>query len=99
VSEINSLLLSFFDLYFLHSGNKQVAAVIAFSLALFSHILNHVMMRLQTAIYELENPRKAFNSGSPVEEGQLSELLSGVVRVGAHKTLEWWGWSPSDTLC
>ena len=39
-------------------ANKQVAAAIAFSLALFSHVLNHVMMRLQAALYELENPPK-----------------------------------------
>ena len=39
-------------------GNKLVAAAIAFSLALFSHILNHVTMRLQSALYDLENPRR-----------------------------------------
>jgi protein SMG5 len=38
--------------------NKQVAAAIAFSLALFSHILNHVIMRLQSALYDLENPQR-----------------------------------------
>ena len=40
------------------TSNKQVMASIAFSLALFSHVLNHVVIRLQSATYELENPRK-----------------------------------------
>ncbi|XP_013389352.1 protein SMG5 [Lingula anatina] len=40
------------------SGSKQVTAAIAFNLALFSHILNHAVIRLQTALYEAENPRK-----------------------------------------
>jgi len=35
-----------------------VAAAIAFSLALFSHILNHVTVRLQSALYDIENPRR-----------------------------------------
>jgi len=33
-----------------------VTAAIAFSLALFSHLLNHVVIRVQTALYDLENP-------------------------------------------
>lgn len=35
-----------------------MTAAIAFSLALFSHVLNHVVIRLQAALYELENPHK-----------------------------------------
>ena len=35
-----------------------MTAAIAFSLALFSHILNHVVIRLQSALNELENPRR-----------------------------------------
>jgi protein SMG5 len=38
----------------------------AFSLALFSHVLNHVVNRLQTAIYEAENPRKELAAESPI---------------------------------
>ena len=30
-------------------------------MALFSHVLNHVVIRLQTALYELENPRKGLS--------------------------------------
>lgn len=39
-------------------GSKQVTAAIAFLLALFSHILNHVVTRLRNALYEKENPNK-----------------------------------------
>ena len=39
-------------------GDSRVTAAIAFSLALFSHILNHVAIRLQSALSELENPRR-----------------------------------------
>ena len=54
------------------SGNKKITAAIAFSLALFSHILNHVMIRLQTALYELENPRKVLRVDSSGEFGIVS---------------------------
>lgn len=54
-------------------GNKQVAAAIAFSLALFSHALNHAMMRLQTALYELENPPRKFTSTTPDEVSSCAE--------------------------
>ncbi|XP_064609503.1 nonsense-mediated mRNA decay factor SMG5-like [Liolophura sinensis] len=38
------------------NGSRQVAASIAFLLALVSHILNHVISRLQRALQEVENP-------------------------------------------
>ncbi|KAI0220253.1 Protein SMG5 [Lamellibrachia satsuma] len=44
------------------TGNKRVTAAIAFSLALFSHVLNHVVMRLQSALCELENPSRLQHS-------------------------------------
>lgn len=47
------------------AGDKDVTAAIAFSLAFFSHMLNHTVMRLQAALYELENPRKPMH----VDEG------------------------------
>jgi len=40
-----------------YAGNQQVAAAIAFSLALFSHVLNHTIMRLQSALYDVEHPQ------------------------------------------
>ncbi|XP_064619024.1 nonsense-mediated mRNA decay factor SMG5-like isoform X2 [Lineus longissimus] len=48
------------------SGSKFITAAMAFSLALFSHVLNHVVNRVQTAIYEAENPRKELAAESPV---------------------------------
>lgn len=46
------------------TGSKYVAAAVAFGLALFSHILNHVVIRLQSALYELENPRRVLHVDS-----------------------------------
>lgn len=39
-------------------GSSQTTAATAFLLALFSHILNHVVMRLQASLYNKENPTK-----------------------------------------
>ncbi|XP_041372957.1 protein SMG5-like [Gigantopelta aegis] len=38
--------------------SHQVSAAMAFLLALFSHIVNHMVVRLQGALYEKENPNK-----------------------------------------
>ena len=35
-----------------------MSAAMAFLLALFSHIVNHMVIRLQGALYEKENPNK-----------------------------------------
>ena len=35
----------------------------AFLLALFSHTLNHVIIRLQSALYDRQNPNKLLESG------------------------------------
>lgn len=45
-------------------GSRKVTAATAFLLALFSHILNHVVIRLQGALYEKENPNKILQSHS-----------------------------------
>ena len=50
------------------TDSRQLAAAIAFSLALFSHIINHAVIRLQSALYELESPRKILE----VESGGLT---------------------------
>ncbi|XP_046373242.1 nonsense-mediated mRNA decay factor SMG5-like [Haliotis rufescens] len=42
--------------------SPQLTAAIAFLLALFSHILNHVTNRLQGALYEKEHPNKLLES-------------------------------------
>lgn len=47
----------------LHKRNsKVVTAATAFLLALFSHILNHIVIRLHGALYEKENPNKLLHS-------------------------------------
>ena len=43
-------------------GSKQYSAAIAFTLALFSHLVNHVNIRLQAELEEGENPVPAFQS-------------------------------------
>lgn len=43
-------------------GSKQYSAAIAFTLALFSHLINHVNIRLQAELEEGENPVSAFQS-------------------------------------
>ncbi|NXC11502.1 SMG5 protein, partial [Orthonyx spaldingii] len=46
------------------AGSKQYSAAIAFTLALFSHLINHVNIRLQAELEEGENPVPAFQSDS-----------------------------------
>ena len=62
---LHSLLKSWFiKVDFVISGSRQVTAATAFLLALFSHILNHVVIRLQGALYEKENPNKLLQSNT-----------------------------------
>lgn len=42
-------------LYILSLGSKQYSASIAFTLALFSHLVNHVNIRLQAELEEAES--------------------------------------------
>ncbi|KAK7116433.1 nonsense-mediated mRNA decay factor SMG5-like isoform X2 [Littorina saxatilis] len=44
-------------------GSTHVTVATAFLLALFSHTLNHVIIRLQSALYERQNPNKLLESG------------------------------------
>ena len=46
------------------AGSRQVTAAMAFLLALFSHILNHVVIRLQGALYDKENLSKLVVAGA-----------------------------------
>nr|XP_006113976.1 protein SMG5 isoform X3 [Pelodiscus sinensis] len=51
------------------AGSKQYSAAIAFTLALFSHLINHVNIRLQAELEEGENPVPAFqNDGTDDQE-------------------------------
>jgi len=49
------------------TGSRQVTAATAFLLALYSHILNHVVMRLQSALDEKENPNKLLQTRFDVD--------------------------------
>ncbi|XP_072051358.1 nonsense-mediated mRNA decay factor SMG5-like [Amphiura filiformis] len=52
-------MMSLMSVYKLQRGNsKQVSTAIAFTLAMFSHLLTHVNMRLQNAVYEVLHPSK-----------------------------------------
>lgn len=44
------------------AGSKQYSAAIAFTLALFSHLINHVNIRLQAELEDGENPVPAFRN-------------------------------------
>ncbi|XP_066218293.1 nonsense-mediated mRNA decay factor SMG5 isoform X1 [Saccopteryx leptura] len=56
------------------SGSKQYSAAIAFTLALFSHLVNHVNIRLQAELEEGENPVPAFQSDG-TDEPESKEPL------------------------
>ncbi|KAL8183945.1 UNVERIFIED_CONTAM: Protein smg5 [Gekko kuhli] len=61
------------------AGSKQYSAAIAFTLALFSHLINHVNIRLQAELEEGENPVPAFqNDGA--EEPETRESSNSVER-------------------
>ena len=70
-SQVNSLLYNCIESIVIFTGSKQVAAAIALNLAVFSHILNHTLTRLQTAFYEAENP--AFTTKERDEPGLGAE--------------------------
>jgi len=56
-------------------GSTHVTVATAFLLALFSHTLNHVIIRLQSALYERQNPNKLLESGI-TEESEFTVLHS-----------------------
>lgn len=56
-------------------GSKQYSAAIAFTLALFSHLINHVNIRLQAELEEGENPVSAFQSDGT--GSRLGEVMTG----------------------
>lgn len=70
-------------------GSKQYSAAIAFTLALFSHLINHVNIRLQAELEEGENPVSAFQSdgtGSRLGDWKVYLGLGGVRR----ESHTWW---------
>ncbi|KAL6032682.1 hypothetical protein STEG23_025046 [Scotinomys teguina] len=56
------------------AGSKQYSAAIAFTLALFSHLINHVNIRLQAELEEGENPVSALQSDG-TDEPESKEPL------------------------
>jgi hypothetical protein len=73
-------------------GSKHYSAAIAFTLALFSHLINHVNIRLQAELEEGENPVSAFQSDGT--GSRLGEVMLGTftwdlgVRRGSHTQWE-----------
>lgn len=63
------------------AGSKQYSAAIAFTLALFSHLINHVNIRLQAELEEGENPVPAFRSDG-TDEPEPREPLSSMEKEG-----------------
>uniref|UniRef100_H9H127 SMG5 nonsense mediated mRNA decay factor n=2 Tax=Meleagris gallopavo TaxID=9103 RepID=H9H127_MELGA len=63
------------------AGSKQYSAAIAFTLALFSHLINHVNIRLQAELEEGENPVPAFRSDG-ADEPEPQEPLSATEKEG-----------------
>ncbi|XP_053134220.1 nonsense-mediated mRNA decay factor SMG5 [Hemicordylus capensis] len=61
------------------AGSKQYSAAIAFTLALFSHLINHVNIRLQAELEEGENPVPAFRNDGTEE---LEPSANSVEREG-----------------
>uniref|UniRef100_A0A8C4U1U8 Nonsense-mediated mRNA decay factor n=1 Tax=Falco tinnunculus TaxID=100819 RepID=A0A8C4U1U8_FALTI len=59
------------------AGSKQYSAAIAFTLALFSHLINHVNIRLQAELEEGENPVPAFQSDG-TDDQELREPLNSI---------------------
>lgn len=54
------------------AGSKQYSAAIAFTLALFSHLINHVNIRLQAELEEGDNPVPAFQNDN-LDDPQVRE--------------------------
>ncbi|XP_059946714.1 nonsense-mediated mRNA decay factor SMG5 [Mesoplodon densirostris] len=63
------------------AGSKQYSAAIAFTLALFSHLVNHVNIRLQAELEEGENPVPAFQSDG-TDEPESKEPLEKAEEPG-----------------
>lgn len=58
-----------------------MTAAIAFLLALFSHILNHVVIRLRNALYEKENPNKLLHHEEEQATGKEYILFENSVSL------------------
>ncbi|BFZ01958.1 hypothetical protein BsWGS_04997 [Bradybaena similaris] len=60
------------------NGSTNITAATAFLLALFSHLLNHVVIRLQGCLEDMEHPNKILIAGSSLSsENMHNEESSG----------------------
>ncbi|XP_070542496.1 nonsense-mediated mRNA decay factor SMG5-like [Ptychodera flava] len=57
-------------------GSEQVSASIAFTLALFSHLLNHLNARIETALYDVEHPSSLIENQDREDPGHVDEINS-----------------------
>lgn len=78
-------------------GSSHVTVATAFLLALFSHTLNHVIIRLQAVLYDRQNPNKLLESGLDAHDDASSDCLDeqspspAVKARDTEDTLERWG--------
>uniref|UniRef100_A0ABM0MML2 Protein SMG5-like n=1 Tax=Saccoglossus kowalevskii TaxID=10224 RepID=A0ABM0MML2_SACKO len=77
------------------TGSEQVSASIAFTLALFSHVLNHLNSRIQSSLYDMEHPLAIIDSNDKddsvllcssghesEEDDQLTPQSTGTITPG-----------------
>lgn len=79
------MLTSSIPLCCLVAGSKQYSAAIAFTLALFSHLINHVNIRLQAELEEGENPVSAFQSDGTGKRTEMAAPKS--LRLPAYRAV------------
>jgi hypothetical protein len=53
-------------------------AGIAFAVALFSHVVNHTIIRLQNAFYQLHDARVKSNESDSEEEEERQQVLNSI---------------------
>ncbi|XP_067832012.1 nonsense-mediated mRNA decay factor SMG5 isoform X2 [Heptranchias perlo] len=66
------------------TGLKQYSAAIAFTLALFSHLVNHVNIRLQAELEEVENAVPSLQTEQQ-EDGEVKDVSKGPEPEAAEK--------------
>ncbi|XP_033109666.1 protein SMG5-like [Anneissia japonica] len=74
------------------AGSKHVSAAIAFTLALFSHLLNHVNMRIQNGLYDVQHPSSPGACDSNIQMSDETDEDDEEETVKSGPT------SPSNTL-
>lgn len=70
------------------SGSKQYSASIAFTLALFSHLVNHVNIRLQAELEEAESQVPPLHTDATGERGNLSPYMEREMQLQVSSRLK-----------